>query len=387
MPVTPRDDTLSTEEGLSTEEIEGAPPAETREEMIARHLRETVTINRYLYHKTMRITRLLLAARNIAELLDVLLVRIPRLTGFTAVELWLYDPDDQIRLLDPEVVRQHQPCLTLQRDRFALEDLYAGKVDLLILDAVDPRMFSIFNAEGDIEGAVLVPLLDGEQLVGSLHYDTANTRLEPGEVERYQLRYFADVVTLCIRNTVRYQALRQQTVIDPLTRFANRRGFERLLAQEIARAQRANDALSVLCIRVDELEDIGGDSGTGRAGDLLRKVAERLASALRAVDQIARIDGSVLAVVLPGVHEIGTGEVAERLRHDIERYAVDDGHGAVLQVTLSIGGVCWEPLRFPAVHLDRLARQLESAADRALANAQNSGGNRVAIGRLTTLMV
>jgi len=75
------------------------------------------------------------------------------------------------------------------------------------------------------------------------------------------------------------------------------------------------------------------------------------------------------------------------MRDDIEGFAVDDGRGAVLQVTVSVGMVTWEPQQFPAVDMPHLARQMESVASKGLALSQTKGGNRITISRLSTLIV
>ena len=59
----------------------------------------------------------------------------------------------------------------------------------------------------------------------------------------------------------------------------------------------------------------------------------------------------------------------------------------ILQVTLSIGTVTWEPQQYPAVDMAQLARQMESVGSKALESARARGGNSVAVGRLSTLIV
>jgi hypothetical protein len=75
------------------------------------------------------------------------------------------------------------------------------------------------------------------------------------------------------------------------------------------------------------------------------------------------------------------------MRVDIDDFAIDDGRGAILHVTLSIGVVTWEPRHFPAVDMAQLAKQLESEASKAVQAAAGGGGNSIVIGRLGTLMV
>ena len=77
-----------------TEEIYGAPPAESRAEVRERHLAETITLNRYLYHQAQQLESMLLQAPDLPALLEVLLVSMPRHSGFPVSELWLYDPEN-----------------------------------------------------------------------------------------------------------------------------------------------------------------------------------------------------------------------------------------------------------------------------------------------------
>lgn len=80
-------------------------------------------------------------------------------------------------------------------------------------------------------------------------------------------------------------------------------------------------------------------------------------------------------------------EIAERMRRDIEGFAIDDGRGAILHVTLSIGLVTWEPGQYPAIDMPQLAKQIQNAADKGLLASQSNNGNCVSISRLSTLMV
>ena len=80
-------------------------------------------------------------------------------------------------------------------------------------------------------------------------------------------------------------------------------------------------------------------------------------------------------------------EIGERMRADVEDFAIDDGRGAVLQVCISIGLVTWEPQQYPAINMPQLARQMESTARKAMDESRSRGGNRVSIARLSTMML
>ncbi|MBN7795417.1 GGDEF domain-containing protein [Parahaliea mediterranea] len=368
------------------EEIEAAPPPETLAELHERHQRETLTLNRYLYNQSLQMEHMLLSAPDLQGLLEILLVNLPRHFGFSAAELWLHDPEQVLCGLLPGGDRYGQ-YLQLHPDVFVMQDLYDLEPDVALVDAADRRMFEVLKADDRIDQALLLPLLDNGRMMGSLHCGICDSHFAVGEAEEAHIAHLASVISLCFKNAVSRQQVSRLTMIDPLTQISNLRGFEKDIAREIARSRRANQPISVLMLEIDEYDDLYRHYGDITGQFLVKKISERISSDLRKSDYLARLNGARLAILVPGSSEVMAGDIAERIRADIEDFAVDDSRGANLQVTLSVGYVCWEPQRFPAVDMVQLARQIESAADKALAAARDQGGNRVALNRLTTLMV
>jgi diguanylate cyclase (GGDEF)-like protein len=140
-------------------------------------------------------------------------------------------------------------------------------------------------------------------------------------------------------------------------------------------------------VEIDDYDDLYENYGTVRAQFVVKKVAQRIFSGMRATDLLARLDRARLAVLIPGSCEMLGREIGERMRTDIESFAIDDGRGAVLQVTVSIGMVTWAPQHFPAVDMPQLARQMKATGAKALEVARTRGGNQVALSRLSTLLV
>jgi diguanylate cyclase (GGDEF)-like protein len=370
----------------STGAVNATSPGESPAEQRQRQLLETVTINRQLFEQGQRVTRMLLAAEDLPALLEVLLVNLPRHLGFSATELWLYDPEEVLAGLLPNasVYGRH---LQLHRDVFSMQELYDLEPEAESVDATDTRMFSVLETEDSVESALLLPLLDSGRMMGSLHCGIAGPCYTLGEAELSYLSHLASVISLCFKNAVSRQQVSRLTMIDPLTQISNLRGFEKDIAREISRARRADQPISVMMLEIDEYDDLYQSYGEVTGQFLIRKICERISSDLRSSDCLARLEGARLAVLVPGSSEVMAGDIAERIRRDVEAFAIDDGRGANLQVTLSIGFVCWESQRFPAVDMAQLARQVEATADKALAAAKDKGGNQTVVNRLTTLMV
>jgi diguanylate cyclase (GGDEF)-like protein len=372
--------------GIQREEIQGAPPVTSRAELRERRLVESIELNHYLYLQTQQLEHMLLDAKDLQSLLEVLLVNLPRHFSFRVAELWLHDPEDVLASL---VVggERYGHYLQLLHDAFDMQELYGLEPDIEMIDATDSRMFEVLKSEHGIDYALLLPLMDSGRLIGSLHLGVQEDSLVFGEAEGDLFAHLAAIVSRCFAMAVTHQQISQLTMLDPLTQISNLRGFERDIAREIARARRANQPVTVLMMEIDEYDELHEHYGEVRGHFVLKKVAERISSDLRATDMMARLSRSHMAVLIPGSGESLGSDIAERMRQDIEDFAIDDGRGAVLQVTISIGMVTWEPQQYPAVDMAQLAKQMETVGLKALDDARAKGGNSLAISRLATLIV
>ena len=372
--------------GSQNEEIQGAPPVVSRAELRERRLTETVSVNRYLYLQTQQLEHMLLEAPDLQSLLEILLVSMPRHFSFRASELWLYDPEDVLVNL---IVggQRYGHYLRLHHDAFPMQELYDLEPDIVVIDATDSRMFEVLKSEHGIDYALLMPLTDAGRMIGSLHLGLQEDSMAMGEAEETLVAHLASIISSCFKTAVRAQQISQLTMLDPLTQISNMRGFEKDIAREISRARRADQPVTVLLMEIDEYDDLYDHYGQRRGEFVVKKVAERISSDLRATDMMARLSRPKFAVLIPGSGEMLGQDIAERMRKDIEDFAIDDGRGAVLQVCISVGLVTWEPKNYPAVDMPQLARQMESVASKALEIAQSKGGNRVAQSRLSTLIL
>ena len=368
------------------EDIQGAPPVESRSELRNRRLAETVAVNRYLYLQSQQLEHMLLDAVDLQALLEILLVSMPRHFSFRVAELWLYDPEN---ILAELIVggQRYGHSLQLHQDAYVMQELYELEPDVELLSPTDTRMFEVLKSEQGIDYALLMPLTDSGRMIGSLHLGLQDDTLIVGEQEEQLISHLATMISSCFKAAVSRQQVSQLTMLDPLTQISNLRGFEKDITREIARARRADQALTIQIMEIDEFDELYDHYGERSGHFVVKKVAERISSDLRATDMMARLSRSKFALLIPGSGEMLGQEIAERMRDDIEDFAVDDGRGAVLQVTVSIGMVTWEPQQYPAVDMPHLARQMETVASKGLALSQTKGGNRITISRLSTLIV
>lgn len=96
------------------------------------------------------------------------------------------------------------------------------------------------------------------------------------------------------------EELERLSQTDGLTRLANRRHFDRVLAREHARHRRTGAPLSLLMIDVDHFKYVNDHYGHVLGDDYLRAVARALErGVVRATDLVARYGGEEFACLLP----------------------------------------------------------------------------------------
>lgn len=166
---------------------------------------------------------------------------------------------------------------------------------------------------------------------------------------------------------------------DDLTGIANRRYFERTLADEWNRARRHEQPLALILLDLDHFKDLNDRRGHPAGDDCLRKVGAFLnESVKRSGEVVARYGGEEFAILLPGVDGDGAIRVAEKLRDGIERLAIPYGNGNARRVTASCGVAALQPAA------DASSDILVANADRALYAAKHSGRNCVRVADETT---
>ena len=167
--------------------------------------------------------------------------------------------------------------------------------------------------------------------------------------------------------------LKRMSTTDALTQLANRGHFDLTLDEEIRRAQRIEQPLSVLLLDIDHFKQINDTYGHPFGDECLRQVSATLKQhGQRAGDLVARYGGEEFVIALPGIDSHRAQQQAERIRAAIAELHPTHGDHR-LDLTISIGVATLQPptARTPA--------QLLAAADAALYRAKRNGRNQVVV--------
>ena len=182
---------------------------------------------------------------------------------------------------------------------------------------------------------------------------------------------------LSLQTTVvvmRISVLEEENISDPLTGAFNRRYLDRRLCEEVTRARRYGQSLSVLLLDIDHFKKVNDRYGHQAGDQILTSFVELVGRHLREPDILSRYGGEEFMVIASQTDHEGAVELAERLRTILESNRFD--LGGVQSGTVEVSLTCSIGVASVDEELDR-AEKLVRSADENLYRAKHDGRNRV----------
>jgi diguanylate cyclase (GGDEF)-like protein/PAS domain S-box-containing protein len=228
------------------------------------------------------------------------------------------------------------------------------------------------HAAGVRNSYLCVPILAQGEALGILHVQATDEVSAFGDAEMSFKTTFAGQVGLSVANIRLREALRTQSIKDPLTGLYNRRYLEEMLEREIRRAVRAGHPLGVLVLDLDFFKKFNDTYGHDAGDTVLRETASYLCRSIRAEDIVCRFGGEEFVIILPTADLAASQVRAERIRSKLCELTVIHQGISLGKITLSIG-VAGVPVHGTS------PKELFEAADAALYRAKKEGRDRVVV--------
>ena len=135
------------------------------------------------------------------------------------------------------------------------------------------------------------------------------------------------------------EAIRAESLTDPLTGLGNRKYFDRMIEQAVQNALAQNEPLSLLMFDIDHFKSFNDSYGHLTGDQVLRLVAMSLKQTIKGQDITARYGGEEFAVVLPNTALRQALTVADHIRRAVmAKELKKKSTGEILgRVTISVG--------------------------------------------------
>ncbi|MCP3466339.1 GGDEF domain-containing protein [Bradyrhizobium sp. CCGUVB23] len=167
------------------------------------------------------------------------------------------------------------------------------------------------------------------------------------------------------------EAIRAESLTDPLTGLGNRKYFDRMIGMAVQNALASGEPLSLLLFDIDHFKSFNDSYGHLTGDQVLRLVGLSLKQTIKGQDITARYGGEEFAVVLPNTALRQALTVADHIRRAVmAKELKKKSTGEILgRVTISVG----VSMVKPGDDTDSLIER----ADACLYAAKRNGRNRV----------
>lgn len=167
-------------------------------------------------------------------------------------------------------------------------------------------------------------------------------------------------------------AFEKASVTDGLMQIYNHKYFKQRLEQEVDRARRYRQPLTLVMLDLDFFKKVNDTYGHAIGDLVLRETAKTAKAGTRKTDIVCRYGGEEVAIILPHTPLRGAQEFAERMRERIEDMVIKDPEEDIeLSITASIGVAPYEH----GITMMELIKR----TDAALYHSKRTGRNRVSI--------
>jgi diguanylate cyclase (GGDEF)-like protein len=274
---------------------------------------------------------------NLEEVVDELLNIVQKILGYRFCSIFILNDSNTLSLLgeieEGKKIKYSEP----------VEKGLKGTLEKVTATGKPVRIFDLVRALGhqresdEFKSLLAVPMISRGRVTGVLEAKSKRMGAFLDQDEKI-FSILAGSAALAIENASLHQKTKELTIVDELTGMYNYRYFIKKLSQEIKRAERYKQHLSLLLIDIDWFKRCNDTHGHLFGNKVLRELAQRIKDSVRDVDVVSRYGGEEFAVILPQTNKKDAQTIGERIRHRVEStdFVVEEG-GLLVKVTVSLG--------------------------------------------------
>jgi len=270
---------------------------------------------------------------------------------------------------------RHQ--IIIEKDPIQAIRLAKSGIDVVIVSLVSDSFDGLrvcaslkFNEESrDIPILVIGDPEDEARFIRAYDIGINDTIMRPVEVQELKAR-----VKTLLRRKFYADSLRENfnenlemVVADPLTGLGNRRYFDRTVEPFFEELETKSTPFSIMVFDIDHFKRVNDILGHDMGDQILKEVAARLVTNMRAIDVVSRYGGEEFMIAMPNTKVDEALIAADRVRSLIAGTPIFVD-GEALQITTSVGVAQAED--------GENLRDVFKRADDALYKAKESGRNK-----------
>ncbi len=202
------------------------------------------------------------------------------------------------------------------------------------VDAVPAEYQNLFEDEATIHLSALENRPEAWLVVSS-------QKLKDGS----QLQYLKDATL--VRQLARERdefklKVHELNIVDETTGLLNPRGLYQSLEPQVSRSRRYNNLLSILIMRIENLDDIQHRFGYEKGHQLLQAISQILNDQMRWADSIGRLSENEFMLIMPETPQDIADHLADKIRERLGELTMPELKGDTLHLCTKVGMVQWQ---------------------------------------------
>jgi len=309
---------------------------------------------------------------DLKKLLQFILGQAIEITSAEKGSLMLYDMEtDQLNIrvlagLEDNTFQEKVNNNEIECRSFKAGEGIAGRVFLnakpIVVNNIKEDGVFVDSHASYVRSIACIPMVVFNEVIGVINVTNKRHGKEFTDDDVEMLKAVADQAAVAINKA----QLWDMAVTDSLTGLYVRRYFMVKLQEELVRAERYNNILSIVMADLDGFKNINDTYGHDMGDRVLKAIGQFLQQNIRDVDVVARYGGDEFVIMIPEAAQESAYILSERLRKQFSELKFEN----LPPITISLG-IATYPSEGPELE------DIIKKADSAMYAAKRAGRNKV----------